>query len=520
MEGAASLDFNQVIQILEGCHTIDQQTKDRLGKLKYQANKWQEELLFKWRNLEFPTYSLAEIRSLNDSRSKLVQKLNKTRNDVRSYLINIGNGHIAMNLEDIEDNSKRGKDSIIRQGRKTLGWHPLSNRWIQILSDLSTISISDFASCITSCQYTGALNIPQTLDKLLDEGAEFGLSEDLYKSLFLDFIRVYKAESFQTAKSFSRNANEILQFIISLVNTSSEISKVRSAIKEICRNETDELIDVILKLKSLTTSLLFLVNPKSNRTSVEKRSNSSAIDAIFDLINPTVLGHLRAFKQRISETSTELDLNALITETVRLEGLYGRPNRPMKLSEKSQHADSLESYYSNFHRDKNDKFQKRDRHFSKERKDTSQKSRDGSKNNYHSPKSRDYNSSRERYPSKERSVEMKGEHKSRETHRRDRHSQGRSTSRDRNPSKSPFRRSKSKDGSRQTDGQNGCLKCGGNHLARSCRRYPFFTDERCQNCNLLHPTTFCRFVKSRYITPDREKSPKNFNLFKNDKSLN
>ena len=115
---------------------------------------------------------------------------------------------------------------------------------------------------------------------------------------------------------------------------------------------------------------------------------------------------------------------------------------------------------------------------------------------------------------------MKGEHKSRETHRRDRHSQGRSTSRDRNPSKSPFRRSKSKDGSRQTDGQNGCLKCGGDHLARSCRRYPFFTDEKCQNCNLLHPTTFCRFVKSRYITPDREKSPKNFNLFKNDKSLN
>ena len=65
MEGAASLDFNQVIQILEGCNTIDQQTKERLGKLKYQANKWQEELIFKWRNLEFPTYSLAEIRSLN-----------------------------------------------------------------------------------------------------------------------------------------------------------------------------------------------------------------------------------------------------------------------------------------------------------------------------------------------------------------------------------------------------------------------------------------------------------------------
>ena len=525
MEGAASLDFNQVIQILEGCNTIDQQTKERLGKLKYQANKWQEELIFKWRNLEFPTYSLAEIRSLNDSRSKIVQKLNKTRNDVRSYLINIGNGHLAMNLEDIEDNSKRGKDSIITQGRKTLGWHPLQNRWIQIYSDLSNISISDFATCITSCQYTGALNIPQTLEKLLDEGAECGLSEDLFKSLFLDFIRVYKNESFQTAKSFSRNANEILEFMISLVNTSSEISKVRSAIKEICRNETDELIDVVLKLKSLTTSLLFLVNPKSNRTSVEKRSTSSAVDAIFDLINPTVLGHLRAFKQRIAETSTELDLNALITETVRLENLYGRPNRPMKLSEKSQHVDSLQTYYSNFHKNKNEKSQKGDRHFSKDRRDTSQKSRDGSKNDYQRPRSRDYKSSRERFPSKERKSEMKGGHKSREIYRRNRHSHDKSTSRDRHyhtrsSSKSPFQRYNSKNMPKQTYSQNGCLKCAGDHLSRDCKRYPFYTEERCLNCNLLHPTTFCRFVKSRYITPDREQSPKSFNLFKNDKSLN
>ena len=91
MMETSTVDVNQILQILESASFVDQNTKERLGKLKNQANRWQEELLYKWRNLEIPIFDLSEIRTINDARYKLVKKLNARRTEVRTYLQNSGN---------------------------------------------------------------------------------------------------------------------------------------------------------------------------------------------------------------------------------------------------------------------------------------------------------------------------------------------------------------------------------------------------------------------------------------------
>ena len=530
MMETSTVDVNQILQILESASFVDQNTKERLGKLKNQANRWQEELLYKWRNLEIPIFDLSEIRTINDARYKLVKKLNARRTEVRTYLQNSGNAHLAGTLDDIEDNSKKGRDAVIKRGKATLGWDPQKNDWVQIVSDLSTISISDFSSCVSICQYTNAINIPLTLDKLLDEGMTYGLNEELFRQLFVDFVRIYRPDCFQAAKTFSRSAQEILDFIISLVNTSAEISKVRIAIKEVYRGENQELIDVVLKIKSLTTTLLFLQNPKAERSTIEKRAVTASIDSIFELINPTVLSYLRSYRQRLSETDGNLDMNTLITEANRLESIYGRPSGTLRLGEKSQYIDCLQSYYSTFQK----KNQNRGISSSQERQSRGPQ-RGGNTN-----QEKHY-----RNPSKQRSLDKGGNNP------RSNSGDRRNSLENRGPnsrSKSPFKRSQSRDkdqngdrsksrdkmqyrnksqsGDRNQYGDIGCLKCGGvNHKARDCRRYPFFCDERCENCNLLHPSSFCRFANSsRYVTPPRSarNTPERNipNIFKKSANLN
>ena len=471
-------DINQIIRILESDDGISQATKDRLGKLKSDGNKWQSQLMNKWRNLDIPTFNVAQIRALNDARFRVVQRLNKTRGEVRAYLVNNGQIASAAALEDIEDTTKRGKDSVVRNGKSVLGWHPSYNRWIKVISDANTISIQEFSSCVTLCQFSGALNIPLSLDKLFDEGCLHGLSEDLFKDLLLDFIRVYKSESLLTARNFSRDLNEILNFTISLVNTSAEIEKVRNAIREVARSPTDELVDCVMKLKSLTTSLLFLVNPNAERTTIEKRADAVAKDSIFELVNENVLGALRLFKQRSVETERELTLNSLITEAVRLETLHGKPCTTLKLSDRNMYTDCLNSYFTK----KNWQQQKHQ-----------DKRYDGRKNNKNDNKGgrderRDPRRSRskERQPSRERQTS-----KEKETRQERR----------RTPS-SDRRRSTSK----ETFKGNGCWKCGDeSHQMSKCRRYPFYCEQKCDFCNLMHPTSFCRFRKSRYNTPPKSR---------------
>ena len=85
-------------------------------------------------------------------------------------------------------------------------------------------------------------------------------------------------------------------------------------------------------------------------------------------------------------------------------------------------------------------------------------------------------------------------------------------------------RSTSKESFKGRFQQNGCWKCGDeSHQMAKCKRYPFYCEQKCDFCNLMHPTSFCRFRRSRYITPptsredsrtrSRETSPSRQNYF-------
>ena len=360
---ATSLDINDLVQIFQNSN-LDDLAKSKLEKLKNEQNKWQAEILNKWANLKIPVYSKADIRLLNDAVYNDTKKKNQARAKLREYYLRRGQLNAAAAVNDLPENSKSGKNCIMQEGKKTLGWEPNLTEWIVIENDTRTISISEFQNCIESCEFSQALNIPISMDKLLKEAEINGFSEDQIKELFLDFIKQFKPASLLTARTFSDSANEIIQFLISLVNTPSEVQKVREALKKISREPSTELIDSILKVKSLTSTLLLLNNPKSDRQRIDKRSTTAALDAIFDLVNNQVQEGLRMFKQRATETERDVTINSLVSEALRLEAIHGKPQESKYVSQKIQHADSLSSYFT-YDRIGEGK-RSRDRHFSRE----------------------------------------------------------------------------------------------------------------------------------------------------------
>ena len=551
---ATSLDINDLVQIFQNSN-LDDLAKSKLEKLKNEQNKWQAEILNKWANLKIPVYSKADIRLLNDAVYNDTKKKNQARAKLREYYLRRGQLNAAAAVNDLPENSKSGKNCIMQEGKKTLGWEPNLTEWIVIENDTRTISISEFQNCIESCEFSQALNIPISIDKLLKEAEINGFSEDQIKELFLDFIKQFKPASLLTARTFSDSANEIIQFLISLVNTPSEVQKVREALKKISREPSTELIDSILKVKSLTSTLLLLNNPKSDRQRIDKRSTTAALDAIFDLVNNQVQEGLRMFKQRATETERDVTINSLVSEALRLEAIHGKPQESKYVSQKIQHADSLSSYFT-YDRIGEGK-RSRDRHFSREQsKDRrfSSKDRNSGNSNEGRGSSRDRRfSGKENNRGTDRSGE-RGSDRSRGTNRSKERSQSfnkergksfernkspgdrqrfhskdrnRSQSRDRSlsprsmkrPSPAYFKEpeelnsSSSRSGNdEQTDSLKGrvhqsknCQKCGSkSHFSSQCQRYPYFTKNQCKYCNLFHPNDLCRFKPSRYVTPDRD----------------
>ena len=505
-------DVNDIIRVLQNSQLCDDETKAELAKLKSDSNQWQRQIQNLWVNLNIPVFSKTDVRTMNDEVYRMTKNRNIARQKLREFYIRHNNFRAANDLSDLPETSKSGKHCVMKQQKQTKGWIPGLQQWVVIENDQGQISIDNFSHCIEKCTFTSALNLPLSLERLLKEAEYCGLSELQIRDLLLDFIRVYRPNSLLTAHTFAASAHELLNFIIGLVNTAAEVEKVRTALQNVSREPGCDLMDAVLKVKSLTTTLLLLSTPMQSKYKIEKRSNRIAMDAVFDFVATKVQDGLRAFKQRSAEVDRLVDINMLVAEALKLESLHGKPVGSMMVSEKAKHVDSLSAYYTRGRGDFRDKDQK--------------KSFNSPKNDQQGPRPRSLsNSNRPRSSSGQgySHPTTSSRHQSRDSDRQG--SRGRHSSRswDRSPNRrSPGgqrgsdRRSGSRDRKTSSTGDKGrmmhdkakkiyCVRCGSSHFAKNCRRYPYFTSENCENCGLAHPTDLCCFNKeSRYLTPTRD----------------
>ena len=88
-----------------------------------------------------------------------------------------------------------------------------------------------------------------------------GYSNNQFGEIFLLFIQQHLPAHYTSAMSFSMSTNALFQHLVSLIDTSSEVKKVRKALSEVTRKPGDILADPVLKTKALTATLLWMMNP-------------------------------------------------------------------------------------------------------------------------------------------------------------------------------------------------------------------------------------------------------------------
>ena len=164
------------------------------------------------------------------------------------------------------------KACIVKEEKRILGWVPSENNFI-LLSNPNKPDLDNLTEFVDQCVHSGATNIPKSIKNLMEEGKLRGFTEAAYTSLWLQFIKKYIENSYQAALTYSRNLNELFEFLLSLVDTETEITKLRNAISKITRKQEDPVSFSVLKMKSLTTSLLFMIDPTAQLSEVTKRAS-------------------------------------------------------------------------------------------------------------------------------------------------------------------------------------------------------------------------------------------------------
>ena len=177
-------------------------------------------------------YDEADIVKLNATWHKHIQQVNVQRKNQREYYLAQGNQHAAAQLSDEQDLSMSTKACIVRQEARTLGWDLTKNDYV-LVAYPHTPDLEKLSEFVDQCVHSQATNIPKSVSNLIDEGEKRGFTEGSYSSLWLQFIKKYLKNGYHPALTYSRNLNELFGFLLSLVDTNSEITKIRNAISKI-----------------------------------------------------------------------------------------------------------------------------------------------------------------------------------------------------------------------------------------------------------------------------------------------
>ena len=550
-DATASLFNNELLKALEEDPAVGQNLRKVCKQLKQKSNHWQDQLRQQWSTIEYPHHDQASIQKMNTYMNKHVTKINTQRRNQRAFYQAQGNLAAVQMLPDLVDDSINNKSAIIVNDYQTLGWNPMTKEFI-VIAYTKKPRLEDLAERIESCVHSQAINVPKSLSNILSEGVERGFTAQNYITVFLQFIQKYIASSYISALTYCTNVEQLFDYLLTLIDTSSEIKKIRLALSSVSRAPKEPLAEASLKVKALTSSLLFMMNPNSTLAEVDKRSNYAAQDSIYSFVTAKTRALLQNWKRTANQMSKEISLQEFLEAANNFEILPGHaPTESLSIPDRFSQADLWSnSFYSkngiiperyNKRDSKEGKKKENERTREKRSQSSGDEERGKSKSRESSGRSGSENGRSGSRGNQTASTDSRGyqaakynrsnsrEHRKPEREKHQSRSRQSGSSRKEDHGRRHNESSSVK--SREYSQSNQCKKCGGSHPSKDCIRYPFYYNEKCgKGCGFYHPTDYCRFNNSRYRTPVREtqkspvsfrqKSPKDSNIFQTEISKN
>ena len=292
----SSLWANELLKVLGSDPNLSNDTKKAFKSIQHKTNTWKNEIETLWRGVDYPALSESDVIRLNCVTRKDIEAKNRVRANQRNYYLSVGDEHAASMIPDIIDSSMSAKECIVKSDVRCQGWIPNKHCYSTILYNKKP-DMSCLAELVEKCSQSGAINLPKTIINVVNHGVESGYGESHFGSIF-QLIREQLPESFLAAQTYATDTSQLFNYLLNLIDTTGEISKCRTALKNITRKTDDSISIVILKIKAITTSLYFLVSPHASLDSITRKADKSAIEAIYSLVSDSTKNALVKWKRR------------------------------------------------------------------------------------------------------------------------------------------------------------------------------------------------------------------------------
>ena len=518
----ATKKFEKILDLFEDIAPGNQKVQKQISLLSNSKQNFIKKLQIQWHSIQTPKFTELEIREINQMYFMDLERINELRT--------------IQGLEKIALVDSR--NWVIKSEHCWSGWDPEAGAYFtEPLLYQGTVNYRKiFEPMVVADKSSNSINLIWTLQKILKVGSKMGLSHDNWVSVLLTLAKEHMQNDFQTLTRHSDNADELFIQLTASINSDHEISKIRTAIGQISRKPTELLQSSLYRLLSYYTMLLSIEYPNMTEEEIHLKADYFASSSAIHLVSKNtgvIINQFVALRQQEGEHVSVISVTNLVTShEAQNQGdkqttvlyLPEACTRLDKQASQAQNVTDLVLAATNLSLGNSKGYNRARQSFSKSHSRDKQYSRSGSrdrnqrKSRDRNPKARyrreqgdrrnssdghrkkSYDKNDRRSPShnrghsnNDRRSTSQSQRYSRVDKRDQKYDRRSSSDKKQNPRRSSSGKNKYEDRTRSSSKTReksprnmNCLRCGGNHISSSCKKYPYYNGEPCSTCQFLH----------------------------------
>ena len=209
----------------------------------------------------------------------LSSKRNFKLEELRKQWLNRG-GHNYLTVKQIIETNVEFREEQNQIVDDKSGWINISEKNLQISIDGSSWGFNPrtrkfdeqvvFNSCVSTTfgrfrnlvdvePLSGAVNLLSTLSSFIAEGKRLHFNDSHFCQVLIFLAKNFVPLSFPSLARFQSEADRLFEAFIQIISSDQEIQKLRNALAKVCRQPGYTIGEVILKIRSLYSSIFLLV---------------------------------------------------------------------------------------------------------------------------------------------------------------------------------------------------------------------------------------------------------------------
>ena len=173
------------------------------------------------------------------------------------------------------------------------------------------VRLSDWENCVQKHDYSGNIDLFQTLNLFLDEAIKNGFDKDQLQTLLKMFVKEHYQSAWQGVR-FQKDPDATFKYCLSMINFGSLAVKATNALKGIQRKPTDDLVTVVYMFRELRAELFSIEHGDWDEQKCQDKAEYAAIGIIKEFVNDHVYRGMKQMKKKMEGQRMKVDLNCLL----------------------------------------------------------------------------------------------------------------------------------------------------------------------------------------------------------------